>query len=335
MLRFIVKRLLMAIPVLMGIVTIIFFVMRVFAEDPVALLLGEAATGQAVADLRAHLGLDQPVVIQYVKFLQQVAAGDLGVSIHTKLPVLPEIMKRLPATIELGLFAIAISTIIGISVGIISAVFQNTILDRIIVFLGLIGASLPVFWMALMLINLFGVNLRWLPISGRIPVGMNIKHITGFLLLDSLLSGNAGGFVTSLRHIIMPATCLGIISAAGLARLTRSTMLEVIRQDYIRTARSKGLGEKAVILKHALKNASIPLVTALGMQLGGIVGGAVLTETIFSWPGVGTYMVIGINQSDFAVVQAGALVLAVSFVLANLLVDILYGYLDPKIRSNQ
>ena len=334
MFKFILKRILQAVPVLFGILTIVFFVMRVFAQDPVALLLGEAATGPAIAALREHLGLDQPVLVQYAIFMKQVFTGDMGVSIHTKLPVLPEILKRIPATFELGLFAFAISTVIGVSVGIISAVFQNTFLDRTIVFLGLIGASLPVFWFGLMLIQLFGVNLAWLPISGRIPVSMNIRHTTGFLMIDSLISGNFKGFTTSLRHIIMPAMCLGIISAAGFARLTRSTMLEVIRQDYIRTARSKGLKESVVILKHALKNASIPIVTAMGMQLGGIVGGAVLTETIFSWPGVGTYMVIGINQSDYSVVQAGAVVLAISFVMANMCVDILYGYLDPKIRHS-
>lgn len=334
MFKFVLKRMLQAIPVLFGIITIIFFVMRVFAQDPVALLLGEAATGPAIAALREHLGLDRPIFVQYFMFMRQVFMGDFGASIHTKLPVLPEILKRLPATFELGLIAFVISTIFGVSVGIISAVFQNTFLDRIIVFLGLIGASLPVFWMALMFIQFFGVQLGWLPISGRIPVMANIKHITGFLILDSLLTGNFKGFTMALRHIIMPAMCLGIISAAGFARLTRSTMLEVVRQDYIRTARSKGLREKTVILKHALKNASIPIVTAMGMQLGGIVGGAVLTETIFSWPGVGTYMVTGINQSDYAVVQAGAVVLAVSFVTANMLVDILYGYLDPKIRHS-
>jgi len=334
MLKFIIRRLLQSIPVLFGILTIVFVVMRLFAQDPVAMLIGEAATAPAIAELRAHLGLDQPVLVQYWIFLRQVFTGDFGVSLHTRLPVLPEILKRLPATFELGLFALIISTFIGISVGIISAVFQNTILDRLIVFLGLIGASLPVFWMALMFIQFFGVTLGWLPISGRIPVAMDIQHITGFLMLDSLLTGNIEGFFTALRHIIMPALCLGIVSAAGLARLTRSTMLEVVRQDYIRTARSKGLKETKVVLKHAFKNASIPIVTSIGMQLGGIVGGAVLTETIFSWPGVGTYMVIGINQSDYAVVQAAAVVLAISFVLVNMLVDILYGYLDPKIRHS-
>ena len=334
MLKFVIRRLLQSIPVLFGILTIVFVVMRLFAYDPVAMLIGETATAPAIAELRAHLGLDQPIIVQYGIFLRQVFTGDFGVSLHTRLPVLPEILKRLPATFELGLFALVISTFIGISVGIISAVFQDTILDRLIVFLGLIGASLPVFWMALMFIQLFGVTLGWLPISGRIPVAMNIQHITGFLMLDSLLTGNIEGFFTSLRHIIMPALCLGIVSAAGLARLTRSTMLEVVRQDYIRTARSKGLKETKVVLKHALKNASIPIVTSIGMQLGGIVGGAVLTETIFSWPGVGTYMVIGINQSDYAVVQAAAVVLAISFVLVNMFVDILYGYLDPKIRHS-
>ncbi len=334
MIKFIIKRLLMAIPVLLGILTIVFFVMRIFAPDPVGLLLGQEATGEKIAALREYLGLNEPVIVQYGKFLQHALTGDFGTSLHSKLPVFPEIVKRMPATLELGITAMIISTLIGITVGIISAVFQNSWFDRLSMFGGLIGASLPVFWLGLMLIITFSVNLGWLPVSGRLPININLTQITGFYILDSILTGNIEALVASIKHIILPAFCIGVISAAGTARLTRSTMLEVIRQDYIRTARSKGLKEGVVIIKHALKNASIPIVTALGLQLGGIVGGAVLTETIFSWPGVGTYMVNGIGQSDYAVVQAGAVVLAASFVLANLLVDILYGYLDPKIRHS-
>lgn len=334
MLKFILKRLLQAIPVLIGILTIVFFIMRVFSPDPVALLLGQEATGERIELLREHLGLNQPLWVQYGKFMSQAVRGDLGNSLQSKQPVLQEFLTRLPATIELGVCAMIFSSILGISVGVISAVKQNSFFDRLSMFVGLIGVSMPVFWLGLMLIIAFGVNLGWLPVSGRIAMDINLVRVTGFNIIDSIIAGNGKALVASIRHLILPAFSLGIISCAGVARLTRSTMLEVIRQDYIRTARSKGLRERVVILKHALKNASIPIVTSLGMQLGGIVGGAVLTETIFSWPGVGTYMVNGINNSDYPVVQAGAVILAASFVLVNLLVDILYGYLDPKIRKS-
>lgn len=332
MLKFILKRLLQAIPVILGIMTIVFFVMRVFAPDPVALLLGQEATPERIESYREYLGLDQPVVVQYGKFMKQAITGDLGTSIVSKTSVVDEIFKRLPATIELGLAAMLINIVIGVSVGVIAAVKQNSIFDRVSMFLGLTGVSLPGFWLGLMMIILFGVTLHWLPTSGRLPIDASLANITGFNLIDSLITGNFKAFALTLRHLLMPAFCLGIISSASTARLTRSTMLEVIRQDYIRTARSKGLKELVIVLKHALKNAAIPIVTSLGIQLGGIVGGAVITETVFSWPGVGSYLVRGIENSDYAVVQAGAVILAASFVLVNLLVDILYAYLDPKIR---
>jgi peptide/nickel transport system permease protein len=332
MLKFIAKRLLQAIPVLLGIITIVFFVMRVFAPDPVGLLLGQQATGERIAALREYMGFNEPLLVQYGKFMAQVFTGDLGTSLKSRQPVLREILIRLPATIELGLCGMLVSVVIGLSVGITASIRQNSLFDRLSMFLGLIGVSIPAFWMALMMIILFGVQLGWLPISGRLPMSISLQTITGFNILDSLVTGNWKALAESIRHLIMPSICIGLVSSAGTARLTRSTMLEVIRQDYIRTARAKGLRENVVILRHAFKNASIPIVTSLGMQLGGIVGGAILTETVFSWPGVGTYMVNGINNFDYAVVQAGALVLSASFVLMNLVVDVLYGYLDPRIR---
>jgi peptide/nickel transport system permease protein len=332
MLKFVIKRLLQAIPVLLGIITIVFFVMRVFAPDPIGLLLGQQATGERIAALREYMGLNEPVLVQYGKFMSQVLTGDLGTSLKSRQPVLREILIRLPATIELGLCGMLVSVVIGLSVGITASIRQNSLFDRLSMFLGLIGVSIPAFWMALMMIIFFGVQLGWLPISGRLPMSIPFQTITGFNILDSLITGNWKALAESIRHLVMPSICIGLVSSAGTARLTRSTMLEVIRQDYIRTARAKGLRENAVILRHAFKNASIPIVTSLGIQLGGIVGGAILTETVFSWPGVGTYMVNGINNYDYAVVQSGALVLSASFVLMNLAVDILYGYLDPRIR---
>ncbi|MDR1439487.1 MAG: ABC transporter permease [Clostridiales bacterium] len=333
MLKFVVKRLLQAIPVLIGIITIVFFVMRVFAPDPVGMLLGQEATPEKIEALRDYWGLNEPLLVQYGRFMGQALTGDLGTSLKSRQPVLHELLARLPATLELGLAALAFSVTVGVSIGVVAAIKQNSIFDRAAMFVGLIGVSMPVFWLGLMLIIAFGVNLGWLPVSGRIDLSISLTRVTGFNIIDSLITGNWPALASSARHMAMPTFCIGVISCASFARLTRSTMLEVIRQDYIRTARSKGLLERAVILKHALKNASIPIVTYLGVQLGSVVAGAVLTETVFSWPGVGTYMVNGINNYDYPVVQASALILAASFVLANLLADILYGYLDPKIRK--
>ena len=330
--KYIIKRVLAAIPVLLGIITIVFVVLRVFSPDPAALMLGERATAQKIADLREYLGLEQPLIVQYGLFIKQAVTGDLGKSLMSNLPVVPEIMKRLPATIELGLISLFTSSIFGMIIGVLSAVKHNRIFDRVSMIGGLVGISIPGFWLSLMMIILFGVNLSWLPISGRLPMNIQLKPITGLNILDSLLTWNMPALKETLRHLVMPGIFSGIIGSAGFARLTRTTMLEVVRQDYIRTARSKGLREATVIMKHALKNAAIPLVTSLGMALGGVVSGSVIAESIFSWPGVGSYLVNGIGNSDYAVVQAGSLILAASFVFVNLLVDILYGYLDPRIR---
>ncbi|MDR1060589.1 MAG: ABC transporter permease [Clostridiales bacterium] len=333
MLKFIAKRLLQAIPVLLGIITIVFFVMRVFAPDPVGMLLGQEATPEKIEALREYWGLNDPLAVQYGRFLGQALTGDLGTSLKSRQPVIGELLSRLPATLELGLAALVFSVVVGVGIGVAAAVRQNSVFDRAAMFAGLIGMSMPVFWLGLMLIIAFGVNMGLLPISGRIGLDISLVRVTGFNIIDSVIAGNWAALASSVKHMAMPAFCIGVISCASFARLTRSTMLEVIRQDYVRTARSKGLRERTVIIKHALKNASIPIVTYLGVQLGSVVAGAVLTETVFSWPGVGTYMVNGINNYDYPVVQASALILAASFVLANLLTDILYGYLDPKIRK--
>lgn len=332
MLKYILKRILMLIPVILGIVTIVFIVMRVFAPDPAAMMLGKYATGDAIAALQEKLGLNEPIHVQYFKYLSQIVRGDFGDSLFSKTPVIDEFMARIPATIELAVVSIIIASIIGVVVGIISAVKQYSLFDYASMFGALIGVSLPIFWLALMLIMLFAVNLHWLPVSGRMDIAISLQEVTGFNILDSIITGNWEALGSCLKHIILPATSLAVACMALIARMTRTTMLEVVRQDYMRTAKAKGLGSIAVIFKHALKNGMIPVVTVIGLQLGALMGGAVLTETIFSWPGVGGYIVQGIQSSDFPVVQVGAVMIAIIFVVVNLLVDVLYAFIDPRIR---
>jgi ABC-type dipeptide/oligopeptide/nickel transport system permease component len=332
--KYILKRLLMLIPVLLGISTLIFIVMRVFAPDPAGLMLGQYATGDQIAALRDKLGLNEPLFVQYAIYLSQIVRGDFGDSLFSKSPVFGELMNRFPATIELAVISLLIASILGITIGTIAAVKQNSWFDRISMFGSLTGVSIPIFWLALLLILFFSVNLKWLPVSGRMDMNANLHSITGFYLLDSLLTGNMQAFGSGLKHIVLPAFSLAISCMAIIARMTRSAMLEVIRQDFIRTARAKGLHPFTVFAKHALKNGLIPVITVIGMQLGALMGGAILTETIFSWPGIGNYMMSAISSSDIPVVQAGVLLSAIVFVLVNLLVDIIYAYLDPRIRYN-
>ena len=332
MLKYTLKRLAMAIPVVLGIVTIVFVLMRVFSTNPAYLLLGQHATAEKVAELSEYLGLNEPIWKQYLIYLKQMFSGDLGTSLFSGQPVMKELLERLPATIELALFAVAIASVIGIALGVICAVKQNSWLDRICQVGGLVGVSLPRFWLGLMLIIAFAVNLGWLPVSGRFDFMARPQNITGFMILDSIITGDWKALGSTLRYLALPGISIAISSVGTIMRYTRSTMLETIRQDYIRTARAKGLRERAVVVRHALKNALIPIVTVIGMELGGLFGGSVLTETIFAWPGVGKYIVDGINNSDYAVVQGGCMLVAVIAVLMNLLVDLLYGSLDPRIR---
>ena len=332
MLKYTLKRILMAIPVILGIVTIVFVLMRVFSSNPAYLLLGQRASAERVAELTSYLGLDQPIWKQYVLYLGQMLQGDFGDSLFSGLPVMQEIGERLPATIELALFSVLIASVLGVSLGVICAVKQNSALDRICQVGGLVGVSLPKFWLGLMLIILFAVNLGWLPVSGRFDFMNRPETITRFMILDSIITGNWAALGSTLRYMLLPGVSIAIASVGTIMRYTRSTMLETIRQDYIRTARAKGLRERVVIIHHALKNALIPIVTVIGMELGGLFSGSVLVETIFAWPGVGKYIVDGINNSDYAVVQGGCVLVAVIAVGMNLVVDLLYGLLDPRIR---
>ena len=332
MLKYTLKRILMAIPVILGIVTIVFVLMRVFSSNPAYLLLGQRASAERGAALTTYLGLDQPIWKQYVIYLGQMFQGDFGDSLFSGLPVMQEIGDRLPATIELALFSVFIAAVLGVPLGVICAVKQNSALDRLCQVGGLVGVSLPKFWLGLMLIILFAVNLGWLPVSGRFDFMNKPETITGFMILDSIITGNWGALGSTLRYMLLPGISIAIASVGTIMRYTRSTMLETIRQDYIRTARAKGLRERVVIVHHALKNALIPIVTVIGMELGGLFSGSVLVETIFAWPGVGKYIVDGINNSDYAVVQGGCLLVALISVGMNLVVYLLYGLLDPRIR---
>lgn len=334
MVKYILRRLLLLFPVLFGVSLATFVVMHMFTTDPAAIILGQHATTERVEALREELGLNKPIYVQFADYITKAARGDLGKSVITKTSITDELIKRFPATVELALAAIVIASVFGVILGVISAVKQNSLFDYGSMVAALLGVSMPIFWLGLMMIIVFSVMLGWLPASGRIGIGMMPDNITGLYLVDSLLAGNMEGFNDALRHLIMPAVALGSYSTAIIARMTRATMLETIRQDYVRTARAKGLTEQVVIIKHALRNALIPIVTVIGLQLGSLLGGAVLTETVFSWPGIGHYVVEGILTSDYPRVQGAVLLIGTIFVMVNLVVDILYCYLDPRIQHS-
>jgi peptide/nickel transport system permease protein len=307
------RRLLLAVPVLFGVSVLVFAVLHLAPGDPAAIMLGAQATKEDVVRLHRDLGLDQPLVIQYVRWMGHVLQGDLGRSIPLGRAVLPEVLLRFKATLVLTAGALLIAILLGLAAGIVSAVKQYTWLDRISMGVAVTGVSLPVFWTGIMLILLFALQLRWFPSSGMSsPYGSGVADV--------------------LWHLVLPAVTLGTASAAALARLTRSSVLEIIRQDYVRSARAKGLAERAVIARHVLKNAINPIITVLGLQVGFLLGGAILTETVFSWPGLGSMMVRAIQARDYPLVQGGVLLIATTFVLVNLVVDLLYAVFDPRIR---
>lgn len=332
MAKYILKRMLMLIPVLLGVSIIIFGIMRVFSPDPAPIVLGQHATQEAIVEWREANGLNEPIVVQYVNYMKGVLTGDFGNSYYTKTPVAKEIFSRFPATVELAICAIIIATIFGILLGVISAVKKNSWLDHISMVTALIGVSIPIFWLGILLIIIFAGNLGWLPAQGRIDTLLRPGNHTGFYLIDSLIEGNMESFVSALKHLVLPSVALAMYSMAIIARMTRSTMLDTLSQDYIRTARAKGIKEGQVIRKHALANALIPIVTVIGIQLGYLMGGAVLTESVFAWPGIGKYTVEAILKSDFPVVQGVVLLIAFIFVIMNLVVDIIYAFLDPRIK---
>ena len=331
MLAYIIRRILILIPTLLGVSVIVFFMLRITPGDPAELLLGERVTEEALHEIREHLGLNEPLHVQYGLFLKRLMKGDLGETIWSRQKVWIEVKERFPATIELSVVALFISCFFGIIFGIISATRQYSIFDYLSMLGALIGVSMPIFWLGLVFMLIFSVNLGWLPLSGRISVGVDLEVITNFYILDAVLTKNWGALKDVLWHIIMPATTLSTIPMAIVARMTRSSMLEVLRQDYIKTAKAKGLSQFIVTFKHALRNALIPVVTTIGLQFGVALGGAILTETIFAWPGVGKWMFDAVMKRDYMVIQGGTLVIAAVFVVINLMVDVLYAVINPRI----
>jgi len=320
------------IPVLLGVSIVVFFMVRMIPGDPAHIILGQQATPAQVQQVRENMGLDKPIIVQYGLFLKDALRGDLGDSIVTGRPVTTELMVRLPATFELTAFAMLIAVLVGIPVGVISAVKQYSLLDKTTSVLALTGISMPIFWLAMILVVIFGVNLELLPFPGRLDPTTGITAITGLVLVDSLLTLNFAGFWDGLLHLIMPALALATIPMAVIMRMTRSSMLEVMNEDYVRTARAKGVVPWRVIVKHALRNAMLPTITVIGLQVGLLMGGAIITETIFSWPGIGLYAYQSVSSRDYASIQGVVLYGALLFVLINLFVDILYAILDPRVR---
>jgi peptide/nickel transport system permease protein len=320
------------IPVLLGVSIVVFFMVRAIPGDPAQIMLGQQATQEQVQQVRESMGLDKPIFVQYGLFLKDAIRGDLGDSIVTGRPVTTELMVRLPATFELVAFAMLIAILVGVPVGVISAVRQYSLLDKTTSVLALTGISMPIFWLAMILVVIFGVNLELLPFPGRLDPTIGITAITGLVLVDSLLTLNFAGFWDGLLHLIMPALALGTIPMAVIMRMTRSSMLEVMHEDYVRTARAKGVVPWRVVSKHALRNAMLPTITVIGLQVGLLMGGAIITETIFSWPGIGLYAYNSISTRDYASIQGVVLYGALLFVLVNLIVDVLYAILDPRVR---
>ncbi|MDQ6434806.1 ABC transporter permease subunit [Mesorhizobium sp. LHD-90] len=333
MFRFLVGRLLILIPTFIGVSLLAFFPIRLLAGDPVALLSGERVMSpERHAEISHQLGLDRPYIVQYLDYLWKILHGDFGVSISQKQPVLDQFFQLFPATLELSLCAIIFAIIIGIPAGILAAVKRGSFLDQLVMGTALIGFSMPIFWWGLLLIILFSGILQWTPVSGRISLMYFFPSVTGLMLVDSLLSGEPGAFKSAVSHLILPTIVLGTIPLAIIARQTRSAMLEVLSEDYVRTARAKGLSTFRVVGVHALRNALIPVVTTIGLQVGVMLAGAILTESIFSWPGVGKWMVDSVSRRDYPVIQGGLLIIAGLVMVVNLIVDLLYGLINPRIR---
>ncbi len=332
MLNYLLKRILFLIPILIGISFLIFLMIHLVPGDPAVVMLGERGTPEMLEQLREDLGLNDSLFVQYFRYFKRLVRFDLGKSIISNFSVSEEIGTRFPSTAELAIFAMAFAILFGIPAGILAASKQNSFFDNSSMVIALFGVSMPIFWLGLMLIWLFSVKLGWLPPSARLTVGIELEKVTNLYFLDSLLTGNFTALKDVLSHLILPGIALGTIPMAIIARMTRSSMLEVLRHDFIRTAYAKGLTTKVVIYKHALRNALIPIITVIGLQFGSLLGGAVLTETIFSWPGIGKLSYDAIMARDFPVVQGSVLVIAMTFVLINLFVDVAYSLVDPRIH---
>jgi dipeptide transport system permease protein len=336
MFRFFLTRLSLVVPTFVGMTLLVFFLIRLVPGDPIETLAGERGIDAVRhASLLKEYGLDKPIMVQYGIYIGRVLQGDLGKSMVTSTPVMTEFVALFPATLELGSCAIVFALLIGIPAGILAAVKRNSIFDHGVMGISLSGYSMPIFWWGLLLILLFSVQLDLTPVSGRIDVKYFIEPSTGFLLIDSVLSGEAGAFQSALAHLILPTIVLGTQPLAVIARMTRSAMLEVLGEDYIRTARAKGLSNLRVVSLHALRNALIPVVTVIGLQIGVLFTGALLTETIFSWPGIGKWLIEAISRRDYPVLQGGVLLVGTIVMLISLLVDITYGIINPRIRHQR
>lgn len=329
---YILRRLVGLIPVLFGVSIVVFALIRFIPGDPVIVMLGERARPDDIARVRTELGFDRPIYVQYLEWMGRILHGDLGKSIINRTEVMVELRVRLAATLELVIFGLLIGLIVGVSIGIISALRRGSWIDLSATVGALLGVSMPIYWLALIAIYALAVNRQIFPPSARIDATMKVDRVTGFMLIDTLLMGNWKLFSNAVWHLILPAVILSTTVMPILARLTRASMLEVMRQDYVRTAEAKGLNKRVVVIRHALKNALLPIVTVIGLQLGGLLGGALLTETIFSWPGMGQWTYRAILSRDYPIVQGAVLVSATIYVVVNLLVDISYAYLDPRIR---
>jgi len=331
-LRFVIRRLLLLVPILIGLSILVFLWIRALPGGPAQSLLGERATEETVREIEAQYGLDDPIHVQYFRYVENVVRGDFGVSIRSRRPVSEELGERFPATIELALAAMLFSVVLGIPLGFFAAKRYGTIFDHGSLLASLLGVSIPIFFLAILLKYIFAIQLGLLPTVGRQDVLINIDHPTNFYVLDAIIAGNPEAFWDAIEHLILPAIALGTIPLAIIARITRASVLDVQNEDYVRTARAKGLPPRTVDRRHVLRNALLPISTIIGLQVGLLLSGAVLTETVFAWPGMGTWLVEAIENRNYPVLQGGILFLAVVFVLVNLLVDLSYALINPRIR---
>jgi peptide/nickel transport system permease protein len=316
-----------------AVATMTFLMLRIVPGDPIDLMAVQMLDQSGLDRMREEWGLDQPIWRQYLTFMTGLVRGDLGVSIRSGVPVVKLLAEKMPPTIELALVAMFIGTIIGVVTGIVSAITKNRGLDYGVRSFAMLGFSVPWFWIALMLVIVFGVMLKWFPVSGRIEAGMSYETITNFMLIDHVITGNWPALLSFLRHLTLPALAIGFTSAGFVSRMTRSSMLEIIREDYVRSARAKGLANRVVTVRHALPNAILPVITLVGLQFGALLGGAVITELVFAWPGLGRMLLGAILSRDYPVVQGTVIFVAMAYVLMNLAVDILYRFVDPRLRN--
>lgn len=329
---YLARRIVFLLPTLIGVTAVAFLLVHWMPGDPAEILAGEHASPEVVRQLRQELRLDRPLPEQYALYVADLVRGDLGRSAKTHEAVVVEIRRYFPATVELATAALLFATFVGVTAGVFAARRPGGLADALSTSVASVGVSMPVFWLGLLLMYFFAVRIPVLPVSGRVPTPLELEPVTGFVLLDALLAGNLSAAREAVRHLVLPAIVLGTVPMAVIARITRSSLVEAMSQDYIRTARAKGASERLVLLRHAARNGILPTVTVIGLQFGFLLGGAIITETIFAWPGIGRWIVLAVHSRDAPVLQAGILLMAVSFALVNLLTDVIYAVLDPRIK---